>query len=67
MMTEAEVRKFMQDNPAIFYKVWATSSVNHDIIEFRFPGLSHTGYLIENESNISAFACWLNIEKMEKW
>lgn len=68
MMTETEVRKFIDDNPAVFYKVWAVAKPDQSrIIEHRFPGLSFTGYFIENAKTIRTFACWLNIEKMEKW
>lgn len=67
-MTDDEVREFMRANPGVFYRVYATAKPEFsEVIEYRFPGISHTGYFVESESHIFAFSDWLNIEKMESW
>lgn len=66
-MNRSEIEQSMT-GPAVLYKVWATARPEHsDIINYRFPGLSFTGYFIENRENILTFSSWLNIEKIEVW
>lgn len=67
-MTRNELQDFIEANPSVFYKVWATARPEQaQIVEYRFPGLSFTGYFIESENYIMSFLPWLNVEKIEVW
>lgn len=67
-MTTHEVREFMRTHPAVFYKVWATAKPEHsEFIEYRWPGITFTGYYIAGPANVLDCGDWLNIEKIEVW
>ena len=67
-MTRDEVRQFLDSTGAIIYRVWATPKPEWaDVAEYRFPGLSFTGYLVESRTQILTFQEWLNIERIEVW
>ena len=67
-MSIDEVRKYIAENPAVFYKIWAAPKPTFaSVVEYRFPGLSFSGYFVESESHLMTFIDWLNVEKIEVW
>lgn len=67
-MNKDEVAMAILTIDSVLFRVFATARPGHeDFMEFRFPGLTRTGYFIENGLNILSYADWLDIERVEKW
>jgi hypothetical protein len=59
---------YLRANRDTFLRVYATARAGEEgFMEHRFPGLTHTGYLIETGEHVLAFASFLNITEIEKW
>lgn len=67
-MNHDEARQVLRDAGNKFLRVYATPKDGESaFMEYRFPGLTFTGYLIETGHNVLAFIDYLNIEKIEVW
>lgn len=71
MLTRKEAREGVlvhRGLGTVFIKVYGTARPGHeDFMNYRFPGLSHSGYLLESPLNVLGFLDWLDVERIEKW